>query len=180
MIEDLFIDTDCISAFLWVEKQSVLSQLYSQRIIIPRQVYNEISNPSTPHLKQRIDNLVQTGDAQIIDMEVGSEEFRTFLKLTQKPEAGHTIIGDGEAAAISLAKERDGILASNNLRDVCQYVAEYSLKHITTGDILVEAYTKGLITEQEGNNIWSAMLNKRRKIGANSFSEYLRKKMCNS
>lgn len=176
MIEDLFIDTDCIAAFLWVGEQSILSQLYGQRIIIPQQVYNEISNPYTPHLKQRVDALVQAGDAQILDMDIDSEEFRTFLKLTQNPEPGHTIIGDGEAAAISLAKEKNGILASNNLRDICQYVSEYSLKHITTGDILVDAYTKGLITEHEGNNIWSAMLNKRRKIGANSFSEYLQNK----
>lgn len=34
-------------------------------------------------------------------------------------------------------------------------------KHITTGDILVEAFKKGLITEQEANEIWASMLKKR-------------------
>lgn len=173
MTKELFIDTDCIAAFLWVEEQSILSQLYGGNIIIPKQVYNELSYPGTPHLKQRVDNLVQAGEAQILDMDIDSEEYKTFLELTQNPSPGHRIIGDGEAAAISLAKINDGILASNNLRDISQYVAEYSLKHITTGDIMVEAYNKGIITESQGNAIWASMLLKRRKIGASSFSDYL-------
>ena len=43
----------------------------------------------------------------------------------------------------------------------------------TTGDILVEAYNQGLIDENQGNAIWSSMISKKRKIGANSFTEYL-------
>ena len=83
------------------------------------------------------------------------------------------MIGSGEAASISLAKKHNGVLGSNNLRDVGYYVNKYSLKHVTTGDILVEAFQKGLITEQEGNTIWANMLKKKRKIGANSFTEFL-------
>ena len=45
---------------------------------------------------------------------------------------------------------------------------------MTTGDILVEAFKAKLITEQEGNNIWNNMIKKRRKLGADSFSDYLR------
>lgn len=84
------------------------------------------------------------------------------------------MIGKGEAASISLAKKHNGILGSNNLRDVQPYVEEFSLEHMTTGDILVEAFKAQFITEQEGNHIWNNMLKKRRKIGADSFSDYLR------
>lgn len=52
------------------------------------------------------------------------------------------------------------------------YIIEFELKHITTGDILIEALEKGYITEDDGNIIWASMLSKRRKIGASSFSEY--------
>ena len=48
------------------------------------------------------------------------------------------------------------------------------MKNITTGDILIEALKKGYITEDDGNNIWTLMLAKRRKIGATSFSEYIK------
>lgn len=76
----------------------------------------------------------------------------------------------------SLAKKYDGILGSNNLKDVAYYVQKFSLEHKTTGDLLVEAYERGLITEAEGNAIWQVMLNKRRQIGAQSFTEYLENK----
>ncbi len=73
---------------------------------------------------------------------------------------------------IALAKEYNGILGSNNLRDVLFYVKKFSLKHITTGDILVEVFDSNLITEAQGNLIWDEMLKRKRKIGASSFTEY--------
>ena len=45
---------------------------------------------------------------------------------------------------------------------------------MTTGDILKEALSKELITEEDGNKLWNDMLKKRRKLGYNSFSDYLR------
>ena len=50
---------------------------------------------------------------------------------------------------------------------------KYNLKHIDTGQILVEAMKRGLITEADGNSIWSKMLAKKRKLPGNTFSEYL-------
>lgn len=35
------------------------------------------------------------------------------------------------------------------------YVEKYNLERITTGDILIMALKEGLITEKEGNLIWS-------------------------
>ena len=64
-----------------------------------------------------------------------------------KKKTPDLIIGKGEASAIALAKVRGGAVASNNLRDVKAYVEEYGLELITTGDILKEALTRGLITE---------------------------------
>lgn len=43
--QKLFFDTDCLSAFLWVNEQAILSKLYPGRIIIPEPVYNELSRP---------------------------------------------------------------------------------------------------------------------------------------
>lgn len=46
LIKDIFIDTDCISAFLWVGNESLLSQLYPGRVIMPKPVYDEIDRPT--------------------------------------------------------------------------------------------------------------------------------------
>ena len=72
-------------------------------------------------------------------MEVGSEEYKDYLRMTTAPETGMRIIGSGEAAGIAMAKQRNGTLASNNLRDIRPYVVKYAIAHITTGDILIEA-----------------------------------------
>ncbi len=176
MTDSLFFDTDCISAFLWVGNESLLPMLYPGRIRIPGPVYAELSNPGIAHLKVRVDAMVSAGQAEIVDIIVGTEEYKVFYKLTAEPDTGQKLIGKGEAASIALAKKSDGIVASNNLSDINDYIKGFHLKHITTGDILVVAYNKGLITETEGNIIWTSMLAKRRRLGAASFSDFLKNK----
>ena len=75
MTEPLFFDTDCLSAFLWVGNQSLVARLYPGRVVIPREVYVEISNPSVPHLKDRVDSMVVSGDAHIEEIHTGTEAF---------------------------------------------------------------------------------------------------------
>jgi len=172
MTDSYFFDTDCLSSFLWVDKEDILLKT-CDNIIIPESTYDELSSPSIPHLKNKIDNLMSNGKIKIQEMNIDSEEFSIFQKLTMSPDANHKSIGDGEAASIALSKVYNGVLASNNLKDIKQYIDEFQLKHITTGDILKKAYDNKIISENEGNVIWANMIKKRRKIGAGSFSEYL-------
>lgn len=62
-----------------------------------------------------------------------------------------------------------------NYKDIALYIEEYELKHIDTGQILMKALDKNIITETEGNTIWQRMLDKNRKLPEADFSEYLRK-----
>lgn len=177
LTEPLFFDTDCISAFLWVNEESILAKMFPGRIIIPKQVYNELSHPGLNHikaLKTQIDKLICDGSAKIEHINSGTNEYELYEKLTIKPEPNHKVIGKGEAAAIVLAKEKHGILASNNLKDIKSYVDEYELILMTTGDIMKKAFEDGLITEKQGNAIWSNMLAKKRKLGYDSFTEFLK------
>lgn len=173
LTDSLFFDSDCISAFLWVEKEWILTQMYMGRIVIPKPVYDELSYPRVAHLKVRVDKMLENGEAQVETIGGDTKEYRQYVQLTVGMEEGRAVIGKGEAAAIVLARNRDGVVASNNLRDVCFYVKEYGMRHITTGDILVEAFQNGVITQEQGNSIWKSMLARRRKIGAGSFTDYL-------
>lgn len=176
MTEPLFFDTDCISAFLWVDGESLLPKLFPGRIIIPKEVYDELSHPGVNRvkgLKEQIDAMVEAGDVTIETITVGTDTYKLYRKLTSHPDPGHRIIGRGEAASISLAKEKHGILASNNLRDISAYVAEYGLSHLTTGDIMKMAFDAGYINESQGNTIWANMIARKRKLGYASFSDYL-------
>ena len=173
MTKKIFIDTDCISAFLWVKNESLLTKLYPDRIVMPKPVYDEIDRPQLAWMKQKVDKMISDGNLVVIDLKAGSEEFDLYYKMTQNPDSGYKIIGDGEASSRALAKVKNGIVASNNFRDILTYINDFGLENKTTGDILVEAYNQGLIDENQGNAIWSSMISKKRKIGANSFTEYL-------
>lgn len=174
MTDGYFFDTDCLSAFLWVRGESILSRLYAGRIILPAQVYDELKK--VPHLLARADAMKNNGDLVVESMEVDSAEYHDYLQMTTTPEAGMRIIGRGEAAGIAMVKERGGILASNNLRDISPYITKYGLEHITTGDILIEAMKSGLISETDGNNLWSNMLRKRRMLPTSTFTDYIKSK----
>lgn len=173
MIDLLCFDTDCISSFLWVDAEYILTDLYSGRIIIPQQVYAELSNPSVGHLRTRLDVLINKNNATVQQILIDSSEYSLYTKLTNTPDEGNVVIGKGEAAAIALASKLSAIAASNNIKDVLPYVSKFNIRHITTGDILVKAYKESLISEAQGNDIWSAMLAKRRRIGEASFTERL-------
>lgn len=105
---------------------------------------------------------------------MGTEEYNLYNTLV-KGTKGKKQIGRGEAAGIALAKQYNGILASNNYKDIASYIDEYGLKHIDTGHILIEALEKNIITEAEGNTIWQKMIDKNRKLPEISFSAYLKK-----
>lgn len=173
LTDSLFFDTDCLSAFLWVGRESLLVKLYPGEVMIPRQVYGELSSPGVPQLKAGIDTLLLQKQVAIVDIEIGTEASDLYYTLSVSPSRGHAVIGKGEAASIALAKTTGGIVASNNLRDIFSYIEEFSLRHVTTGDILAEAFDKQYITENQGNAIWASMLSKRRKLGENTFSDYL-------
>lgn len=172
--EELFFDTDCISAFLWVKKEDIVLNLFTGKIILPQPVYDELLNPSIPHIKNKVINLCNDNCLSTKKIELGSEEYNIYHELAISPPEGEVKIGKGEAAAIAMAKVYNGTIASNNLKDVAKYVEKYNLKHVTTGHILLKARGEGLVTESEGNIIWRNMLNKRRKLPTSTFSEYIK------
>lgn len=174
MTDRLFFDTDCLSAFLWVRGESILSQLYPGRIILPAQVYDELKR--VPHLLAKVDVMKNEGNLIVDSMEVGSAEYHDYLQMITAPDTGMRIIGKGEAAGIAMVKERGGTLASNNLRDISSYVEKYGLKHTTTGDILIKAMNSGIISETDGNDIWANMIRKKRMLPTATFTDYIKSK----
>ena len=171
MTKELFFDTDCLSAFLWINNTNILQKLFAGKIVLPEPVYLELSNPGIPHIKQKADVLIADRVATVREIKVGTEAYKIYTFLVNG-EKGRKSIGRGEAGGIALAKTYNGILASNNYSDIAPYIEQYHLKHTDTGHILLEALEKDLITESDGNGIWQQMLAKKRKLPCSSFTEY--------
>lgn len=168
----IYFDTDCLVSFLLVSKEAILEKLLKGKIIIPKQVYAELDNLAIRKiLNAKLDDFIVKTNAIIYDAEVNSDEERLYKELICGKDGKS--IGSGEAICIALAKTFNGVLSSNNLKDICPYVKKYDLKFITTGDILVSAFKEKIISKDEGEEIWGMMLKNKRKIGPNTFNEYL-------
>lgn len=161
-----FFDTDCISTFMWVDEINIVEALFGPNIIIPREVYSELSNPLVPHLKADIDSLIQKGMASIMDIRVDRSDtaFILFESLTAIPPQGGIVIGKGEAASIALAVAHSGTLASNNLKDVSEPVKKYKIKHITTEEILRMAIGRGIIVPEQATSIWRELIRRGNRL----------------
>jgi hypothetical protein len=109
----------------------------------------------------------------LFQITVGTASADLYVKLTTNPDKGYKLIGSGEAAAIVLTREYNGILGSNNLRDILPYIQLYHLQHRTSADIMVEALEQHLISEGQGNVIWRDMLRRNRRLPADTFTEFL-------
>lgn len=110
-----FFDTDCISAFLWVNHQNILAKLYPGRIIIPQQVYDELGYVT--ELKNKVANMLVNDEVKLMDIDYGTPEYDDFEEMTLHP-TGFKIIGNGEASAIALVRAHGGVIASNNTKDI--------------------------------------------------------------
>lgn len=169
MTKKIFFDTDCISAFLWVNGINLVEELFRCDIVFPQQVYDELSNPVVPHLKAEVDKMITRGSAKVEDILVGSSEFIIYRKLTSIHNP--VVIGKGESAAIAMAYVNHGILASNNLKDVSAYVSEYQLEHMTTLDIMILAEERGIASELELESLWREMKRKHILLPSGSYVE---------
>lgn len=168
--KEIFYDTDCLSCFISINDVTILKKLF-EKVIIPQEAYDEFSR--IPRLKSRVDDLINDNFIEVISFEINSPVYQLFAKLRR----GYLFdkeMGKGEAAAVALAIENDGILASNNTRDVVKVVEKYELTWIKTGDILVKAYNCNILSESEGNQLWKKMLNQKRYLTEPTFTDYLK------
>lgn len=83
--------------------------------------------PHIQKLKNRVDNLIDKGFFKVVKFDTDTEDYLLFMKLSSNYFSDKTI-GKGEAAVIAHAKKHNGIVASNNTKDVMPYVEKYNLE----------------------------------------------------
>lgn len=167
----LFIDTDCISAFLWINNEPLVPKIFPNTIV-SNFVYEEIEK--IPWKQERIDKLAKRNLIKIFDLQttpLNPSEAAELLDLYNAIVKKYKF-GSGEASCIALSYIYSGIVGSNNFKDIMHAKVDMKFPYITSGDILIIAVHRKLITRAEAESMWQQMLSKRRKLGANSFEEY--------
>ena len=168
----VFYDTDCLECFLFVDAGHILEELFS-KIIIPEQVYSEIMAENTPAIvKKNLKNL-KNRFVEIKEISFLSQEYTTY-NLIKKGLWSKTgkICGSGESAAITLAHLNNGLVASNNLSDVEEYIESLDIELITSSMILSKAVERDIISKESADDLWKGMINKGIKLPKESFSDY--------
>ena len=169
----IFQDSDCLICFLETNEEIVLKNLF-EKILIPYSVYSELTRPKSPDIvKKNLQSLINEGFVEIIQIEFGSNEFKTFENISSGKFTSGEIVGRGESAAIALAIEYNGIVASNNLRDVVFFSNHFKVPILTSSMIMAFSLELKLMTKDELEIIWQKILNNtKQKLPKQTFDEY--------
>ena len=150
-----FFDTDYLSSFLRIDRMDLILDKYGE-ILISKEVKKELcDNNNNYYIKKRFQKVCEEGKVKIYEIESGTEEWDITLNLMLMSE--DVSKNRGEIASIALAKSKNCILASNNLKDVCDCVDHYNLKHTTTATELVEFCKNKLIDFKQAESYWRTM-----------------------
>ena len=168
----VFYDTDCLECFLFVDAGHILEELFS-KIIIPEQVYSEIMAENTLAIVKKNFKNLKNRFVEIKEISFLSQEYTTY-NLIKKGLWSKTgkICGSGESAAITLAHLNNGLVASNNLSDVEEYIESLDIELITSSMILSKAVERDIISKENADDLWKGMINKGIKLPKESFSDY--------
>ena len=168
----VFYDTDCLECFLFVDAGHILEELFS-KIIIPEQAYSEIIAENTPAIVKKNFKNLKNRFVEIKEISFLSQEYTTY-NLIKKGLWSKTgkICGSGESAAITLAHLNNGLVASNNLSDVEEYIESLDIELITSSMILSKAVERDIISKENADDLWKGMINKGIKLPKESFSDY--------
>lgn len=80
--------------------------------------------------------------------------------------------GKGESAALAFAINNDGVLASNNLKDVKFYVDKFELPWLTSSYLIALCVDKNIISKDKTISMWNKMVEEGRDVPTNTFLEY--------
>lgn len=171
----IFADTDTLSTFLWRNQFGYFLKLFEKlqiEVIVPKVVLDELeySKKTQERLAFPIKSLEKQEKLKILDIDVGSEEYYTYLLLTE--EEG---MGKGEAAALSMATHSEDIasVASNNLSDILDYVKEKNIDLWTTARIIRMCELENVMKKERAEELWKKMKEDGEWLPFEKYSDYV-------
>lgn len=158
----LIIDNCVLSDLLSGECFELLKQLYSNKIIIPNEVYKE--GLQFPPLKSEYENIIEEDWYEVKPIEK-KEDLFLFNSLHKRFK------GNGEASVLTLAQRLKGTVCSNDLRAVKKYTDIHDIPLMTTMTILYDAYKKEIITKKQGQKLLDKMITDGRDMVVDDFQK---------
>jgi hypothetical protein len=158
MYRGILIDSDVISHFINGGEVDLLPKIFpNNKIYLLDKVYAELSRFKG---KEFIDSILISASLTILpfpeDQPEIIKEYAYIKKMLFK--------GDGESACLAVARFKNNIIASSNLKDISQYCKLHTIDYLTTMDFLCVALNSHLLTSDECNEFISKVIRKGSKL----------------
>ncbi len=142
----ILVDTDVLSALAKVARLPLLFTLLQMtNLHIAPGVFKELAHSLSLQRQyaESVFSFISTGQIQVVSLTQTEAVFRDTLPLT---------LGVGERDSIAIARERSGILLSNESR-VAHCCRQYQIPCLRLPDILRALWVEGIIPKQEVQSI---------------------------
>lgn len=145
-----------------VSRLDLLRKLSDFDFCIPLEVLNEIKDPTQ---KERVNAEIATGGLRTIKIE-SVEELQAYAEYAEQ-------FGKGEAASLAVAKCRDWVIATDEIKDkrLTREITERGIQVVNTPGILLKAIKQGLLSEEEADAIKTELERNRFRMKFESFRE---------
>ncbi|MBE6509697.1 MAG: hypothetical protein E7Z74_00290 [Methanobrevibacter millerae] len=132
----IFYDSDVLICFLKINEIEILKELFS-KVIISKNVKEELTNVNAPKNEvNEINRLIEEKFIEVVEIEVLSSEYSYYKCMINGFWSNGEKLGFGESSAMALAISNNGIVASNNLKDVSDISDNFNIPIITSSLIL--------------------------------------------
>lgn len=151
----ILLDCDVIIHFIKAGKQLLLPKIFPEQFVILDKVKAELDKYKSS--RTSIENFLAWSKIPIIQMPRSVEIIKEYSFLKKS-------LGDGEAACMAVARHTNDYIASSNLKDIKQYCDLHGIIYMTTMDILLKAYTSGVMDEAECDGFIKEVKDKKSKL----------------
>jgi len=161
----ILLDCDVIIHFTKAGQQLLLPKIFPNRFVILDKVKAELDKRKKSIVA--LENFIEWTKIEVISFPKDPAIIKEYAKLKYN-------MGDGEAACLAMAKHTKDYIASSNIKDIREYCNHFDIVYLTTMDILLEAYHKGILTEEACNNFIKEVKSKDSKLidGINTIKQY--------
>ncbi len=162
----ILLDADVFIHFMKADQYRLLPEIFSDyQLCLLDVVYDELARRD--YTKEKVDELID--EETLTLLEFPSANKNILLEYARLQKEGK---GKGESACMAVARYRQNIIASSNLRDIKKYCAKYKITYLTTMDFLGAALQQGILSEEECNDFIAISRSKGSKLPVKKIERY--------
>lgn len=167
MNRSILIDSDVISHFISAGRLELIPDIFpTNKILLLDKVYCELER----YYKRKplIDQMIAKGKFILLPFPEDDPDIMKEYAYIKKS----LFKGNGESACMAVARFRNEIIASSNLKDIRQYCELHSIDYLATMDFLCAALQKGIIKHKDCNDFISRVIRAGSKLPVICMKDY--------